>query len=36
MQKLYWIEALINAFFQKMQSIVSINNQINKSLTLLI
>jgi hypothetical protein len=35
MQKLYWIEALINAFCQKVQSIVSINNQIIKSLTLL-
>jgi len=36
MQKLYWIEALYNAFYHKMQSIVIFNNQINKSLTLLI
>jgi len=36
MYKLYWIYALFHAISQKSQSIVSINNQIFKSLTLLI
>lgn len=36
MYELCWLYELIDAFFQKKQSIALINNQIIKSLTLLI